>query len=123
MAGIYIHLIAPLRFGVNFSISSPFPKHVLVIRYHHPRSDLSVVDDSRRHNNLFCVSWTSFQVSGPRLAAATLCYEFYYDIICEGRYSWKIRELHEQYGLLGQFFMNMKTDTDGIRTYYTNQSL
>lgn len=36
---------------------------------------------------------------GPKLAAATLGYEFYYDIILKGRYTWKIRELHEKYGL------------------------
>ncbi|KIW64479.1 hypothetical protein PV04_09408 [Phialophora macrospora] len=35
---------------------------------------------------------------GPRLAALTLWYEFYYDVIKEGRYTWKIRELHDQYG-------------------------
>ena len=35
---------------------------------------------------------------GPKLAAATLWYEFYYDVIKQGRYEWKIKELHEQYG-------------------------
>lgn len=35
---------------------------------------------------------------GPRLAAASLWYEFYYDVIKEGRYTWKIRELHDKYG-------------------------
>lgn len=35
---------------------------------------------------------------GPKLAAATLWYEFYYDVILKGRYEWKIEELHEQYG-------------------------
>jgi hypothetical protein len=35
---------------------------------------------------------------GPRLAALTLWYEFYYDVIKEGRYTWKIRELHDKYG-------------------------
>ncbi|GIZ37790.1 hypothetical protein CKM354_000122500 [Cercospora kikuchii] len=32
------------------------------------------------------------------LAAATFWYEFYYDVVKQGRYTWKIRELHEQYG-------------------------
>lgn len=36
---------------------------------------------------------------GPKLAAATLLYEFYYDFVLKGRYTWKIRELHQQYGL------------------------
>ena len=36
---------------------------------------------------------------GPKLAALTLWYEFYYDVIQRGRYTWKIAELHERYGL------------------------
>jgi len=35
---------------------------------------------------------------GPKLAALTLWYEFYYDVIKRGRYTWKIAELHKQYG-------------------------
>jgi hypothetical protein len=36
---------------------------------------------------------------GPKLAAATRLYEFYYDLILKGRYTWKIRELHQEYGV------------------------
>ncbi|OAG05222.1 putative P450 monooxygenase, partial [Paraphaeosphaeria sporulosa] len=35
---------------------------------------------------------------GPRLAALTFWYEFYHDVVCKGRYSWKIQELHQIYG-------------------------
>lgn len=35
---------------------------------------------------------------GPRLAAATLWYEFYYDVCREGQLIWKIQEMHEEYG-------------------------
>jgi hypothetical protein len=35
---------------------------------------------------------------GPRLAALTFWYEFYYDVVCKGRYSWRIQELHRIYG-------------------------
>lgn len=35
---------------------------------------------------------------GPKLAALTLWYEFYYDVIKRGRYTWRIAELHERYG-------------------------
>ena len=35
---------------------------------------------------------------GPRLAALTFWYEFYYDVIKHGRYTWKIGELHTLYG-------------------------
>jgi hypothetical protein len=34
---------------------------------------------------------------GPKLAALTLWYEFYYDVWLGGQYIWKIRELHEEY--------------------------
>lgn len=36
---------------------------------------------------------------GPKLAAATLWYEFYYDVILKGRYTFKIKELHGKYGM------------------------
>jgi hypothetical protein len=36
---------------------------------------------------------------GPKLAAAGLWYEFYYDVICQGNYSFKIKELHKKYGI------------------------
>ncbi|MCJ1247251.1 hypothetical protein MMC30_004465 [Trapelia coarctata] len=35
---------------------------------------------------------------GPKLAALTLWYEFYYDVVKRGQYIWKIKQLHEQYG-------------------------
>jgi len=35
---------------------------------------------------------------GPKLAALTFGYEFYYDIINRDQYIWKIKELHEIYG-------------------------
>ncbi|KXH65636.1 hypothetical protein CSAL01_06716 [Colletotrichum salicis] len=37
-------------------------------------------------------------VPGPRLAALTQLYEFYYDIVLGGQYTFKIIELHRQYG-------------------------
>src|SRR3954463_8131091 len=35
---------------------------------------------------------------GPKLAAASLWYEFYYDVILGGQYVWKVRQMHEKYG-------------------------
>ena len=35
---------------------------------------------------------------GPKLAAATLWYEFYYDIIKTGAYVWRVKDMHEKYG-------------------------
>ncbi|KAJ5121288.1 uncharacterized protein N7515_009249 [Penicillium bovifimosum] len=35
---------------------------------------------------------------GPKFAAATYLYEFYYDVIKSGMYIWEIERMHEQYG-------------------------
>ncbi|KAJ6019622.1 hypothetical protein N7522_001689 [Penicillium canescens] len=35
---------------------------------------------------------------GPKIAAATFLYEFYYDIIKSGMYIWEIERMHEKYG-------------------------
>ncbi|KAJ5238402.1 hypothetical protein N7468_003021 [Penicillium chermesinum] len=35
---------------------------------------------------------------GPKLAAATSVYEFYYSVIQDGMFPWKIKEMHEIYG-------------------------
>lgn len=35
---------------------------------------------------------------GPKLAAATFWYEFYYDAILKGRYVFKIKDMHRRYG-------------------------
>ena len=37
---------------------------------------------------------------GPKLAALTLWFEFYFDVVKRGRYTWKIAKLHEQYGAI-----------------------
>ena len=37
---------------------------------------------------------------GLKLAAVTLWYDFYYDVIKRGQYTCKIAEMHEQYGPL-----------------------
>ena len=51
--------------------------------------------------------WTAFyrlylhplaRIPGPKLAALTFYYEFYYDGIQEGKYTFKIEEMHNQYG-------------------------
>ena len=36
---------------------------------------------------------------GPKLAGATLWYEFYYDNFLKGQYTFKIMDLHKKYGL------------------------
>ena len=36
---------------------------------------------------------------GPKLAAASLWYEFYYDVVKKGRYTWEIAKMHDRYGM------------------------
>ncbi|KAI1392904.1 trichodiene oxygenase [Hypoxylon trugodes] len=38
------------------------------------------------------------QFPGPKLAAITRWYEAYYDVICDGQYTFKLAELHQEYG-------------------------
>ena len=38
-------------------------------------------------------------IPGPKLAALTYWYEFYYDVIKPGQYVFKIKDLHKQYGM------------------------
>ena len=35
---------------------------------------------------------------GPKLAAATRWYEFYYDVVQRNRFSWQIQKMHDRYG-------------------------
>lgn len=35
---------------------------------------------------------------GPKLAALTFWYEFYFDVVKRGRYLWEIAKMHEKYG-------------------------
>lgn len=51
---------------------------------------------------------------GPRLAAASLWYEFYYDVWLEGQYTFKIRELHKIYGMRPLSFFSY-ADSSGFR--------
>ncbi|KAJ5098746.1 hypothetical protein N7532_005747 [Penicillium argentinense] len=38
------------------------------------------------------------QFPGPKIAAATFLYEFYFDIVKSGMYIWEIERMHEKYG-------------------------
>ena len=38
-------------------------------------------------------------IPGPKLAALTSWYEFYFDAIQRGKFVWKIKDLHLRYGL------------------------
>lgn len=36
---------------------------------------------------------------GPKLAALSKWYEFYYEVICQGQFTFHIQDLHQKYGL------------------------
>lgn len=36
---------------------------------------------------------------GNRVAALTLWYEFYYQVVKGGQYPWKVQEMHKKYGI------------------------
>ena len=40
---------------------------------------------------------------GRKLAALTLWYEFYYDVIKGGQYVWEIEKMHQKYGTLSHY--------------------
>ena len=40
---------------------------------------------------------------GPKIAALTLWYEFYYDVIKRGKYTLEIEKMHEAYGWSHEF--------------------
>ena len=39
---------------------------------------------------------------GPKLAALTPWYEFYYDVILDGNFHWQLQKLHTRYGSVAQ---------------------
>ena len=41
---------------------------------------------------------------GPKLAALTQWYEFYYDVVKHNRFAWEIERLHDIYGTLSPVF-------------------
>jgi hypothetical protein len=51
------------------------------------------------------------KVPGPRLAALTKWYEFYYDVVCDGEYVKHIEKLHIIYGMRA-FSGSSRTNTD-----------
>lgn len=48
---------------------------------------------------LYELYWSPLaHIPGPKLAACTRLYEFFYDVVCGGQYTFKIADLHKQYG-------------------------
>lgn len=58
-------------------------------------------------------------IPGPKLAALTTWYEIYFDIVKPGKYVWKIKSLHEQYGRCRPWMCLMNYSDIPCRTYNT----
>jgi len=52
---------------------------------------------------------------GPKLAAATLWYEGYHDVVRNGQYTWKIAELHKKYG--ESMFLHLNNATQFLHIF------
>jgi hypothetical protein len=59
---------------------------------------------------------------GPKLAALTLWYEFYFDVVKEGVYIWEIERLHKIYGTVSVARFRRPSNTLK-RSCCANQSL
>lgn len=57
---------------------------------------------------------------GPKLAALTYWYEFYYDLIQGGRFQSEIARMHKKYGKQA-FPPSLMHSAEGIRTHCQNQ--
>ena len=49
---------------------------------------------------------------GPVLAALTIYYEAYFDIVKGGQYTFKIRELHKKYGITSSLILIAPSNSD-----------
>lgn len=58
---------------------------------------------------------------GPKLAALSFWYEFYYDVVCGGRYWVKIIELHDRYGKFSSCFSQQREREREQLTWITSQ--
>jgi hypothetical protein len=55
------------------------------------------------------------QFPGPRLAALSNWYEFYYDVILHGQFTNHIRDLHKIYGKLWRIFASWLSCANSVR--------
>lgn len=52
------------------------------------------------------------QFPGPKLAAVSKWYEFYYDVVLRGQFTFQIQRMHKKYGTCGQVLV--ATDLSGL---------
>ena len=62
-------------------------------------------------------------IPGPKLAASTSLYEFYYDAVKGGKYIWEVERMHRQYGKsFTEAILSSFNIDKGERSHSTNQS-
>lgn len=57
---------------------------------------------------------------GPKLAAVTVWYEAYYDVVGKGQYIFKLKELHDKYGRAAQGFQDESFGCTPHIRHFTN---
>jgi hypothetical protein len=62
------------------------------------------------------------QFPGPTLAALSRWYEFYYEVVLRGQFTFHIAELHKKYGRSTRLLSPLSF-ANCCRTYHQNQSL
>ena len=60
---------------------------------------------------------------GSKLAAASFWYEFYYDVIKRGKYTWEIGRMHQQFGLYSLSKAASSLLTQSHRPNHTHQPI
>ncbi len=60
---------------------------------------------------------------GPKLAAATLWYEFYYDVVRRGKYTFEIAKMHEKYGQDALTHFNESLLLTDFRSHHPHQPI
>lgn len=97
----YLHnLYLRLALSTTFAMAKLIPESALEIVAAHPATTLVLLFVS------YLVSLAVYRLflhplagyPGPKIAALTVWYEFYYDGIQRGRYTFEIERMHEQYG-------------------------
>ncbi|KAG9234593.1 benzoate 4-monooxygenase cytochrome p450 [Amylocarpus encephaloides] len=82
-----------------------FHKAISHVMDYLPKSYLFIFTSTLVGYQIFKLTYNLFfhplrHIPGPKLAAATYLEEFYYDVVLYGRYTNRIKEMHEQYGPL-----------------------
>lgn len=123
--------IASLRYPLLAAVIPTFSFNRTISDIAHAREDRAPMDDPRGSLDLpklalgavvvYYLARTVYRlffhplagVPGPRVAAVSSLYEFYWDCIKLGRYHVKITEMHEKYGTIHAILFENQADLTG----------